>query len=385
LLSTGGAIGGVFVAVVAPLVFKGVWELPIVIVAALVALALTAPPQPRVRPIRAMLRGWRGRLGPYLFVVLPLLLAMTANGGIGLEAAARWILVGGLVLLLGGAGRFLALTTAAVLVLATFVLSPAAAFRDRSFFGVVEVLRGPEEVVLMHGTTVHGRMAVDPARRTDPGSYYARSGPVGDLFAAWALRPPGTVRVVGLGAGSIAAYARPADDTAFFEIDPLVVRVAEDKSLFTYLSSITPSPRVAIGDGRLLIAAEPTDGIDLLVMDAFTSDAVPAHLITREAFADADRALRANGIIAVHISNRYYDLEPPIAGALHELGYTVRERQYVPSGAEARAGASLSDWLVATRDGTTVAALEAREWVAARPGDTPLTDDFPDLMRFFGR
>ncbi|HEY3334651.1 MAG TPA: hypothetical protein VGK16_05375, partial [Candidatus Limnocylindrales bacterium] len=162
LLSTGGAIGGVFVAVVAPLVFKGVWELPIVIVAALVALALTAPPQRPLRPIRAMLRGWPGRLAPYLIVVIPLLLAMTGNGGVGLEAAARWILVGGLVLLLGGAGRFLALTTAAVLVLATFVLSPAAVFRDRSFFGVVEVLRGPEEVVLMHGTTVHGRMAVDP-------------------------------------------------------------------------------------------------------------------------------------------------------------------------------------------------------------------------------
>ena len=177
LLSTGGALGGLFVAIVAPLAFDGVWELPILIVAALAALALTAPPLPRMRPSRRMLHGAVPRMVPYLVVVIPLLLLVAQSGDTAFTAAWRWALVGGLVLLFGGDGKFLTLTTAVVLILATFVLAPPAVFRDRSFFGVTEVLRTDTETILMHGTTAHGRQALDPARPGDPGSYYARAGP----------------------------------------------------------------------------------------------------------------------------------------------------------------------------------------------------------------
>ena len=289
------------------------------------------------------------------------------------------------MLLFGGEPRFLAITTTTVLVLATFVLAPPTVFRDRSFFGVTEVTRDGVATTLMHGTTVHGQQWLDPARRDDPGNYYARSGPVGDIFAAWGKRPPGAVRVMGLGAGTLAVYARPDDDLAFYEIDPLVARVAADPAYFTYLSDRVPPAEIRIGDGRLLLAEEPDDSLGLVIMDAFSSDAVPAHLLTIEALADADRALHEDGILAVHVSNRYYDLGPPVAAALDELGLTTLELQYVPTPEEAAGGAGLAHFVVGTRDQDVVAELRGRGWVPARLAAGPLTDDFPDLLRYLGR
>ena len=350
VMSAGGALGGAFVALIAPVAFDGVWEYPILIAGALIVLAVTSPPRPARRPIRALLSGAPVRLIPYLAVSLPLLAYMASTDALAYEAATRWVLVGGLVLLFGGEPRFLAITTTTVLVLATFVLAPPTLFRDRSFFGVTEVTRNDVATTLMHGTTVHGQQWLDPARREDPGNYYARSGPVGDIFAAWGRRPPGAVRVMGLGAGTLAVYARPEDDLAFYEIDPLVAQVAADPAYFTYLSDRVPPAEIRIGDGRLLLADEADDSLGLVIMDAFSSDAVPAHLLTAEALADADRALREDGILAVHVSNRYYDLGPPVAAALEDLGLTVLELQYVPTPEEVAGGAGLAHFVVGTRD-----------------------------------
>ncbi len=385
VMSAGGALGGAFVALVAPVAFDGVWEYPILVAGALIALALTEPARPVRRPTVALLSGAPRRLVPYLLVVLPLLAYMATTDALGFEAASRWTLVGALILLFGGVPRFLALTTTVVLVLATFVLPPAALFRDRSFFGVVEITRDATKTTLFDGTTVHGQEWLDPARRDDPGNYYARSGPVGDLFEVWGRRPPGTIRVMGLGAGTLAVFARPEDDLAFYEINPLVASVAADPRYFTYLSGRLPAAEVRIGDGRLLLAQEPDDSVGLVIMDAFSSDAVPAHLITVEALADADRAMTADGILAVHVSNRYYDLGPPVASALESLGLTVIELQYAPTPEEAAAGAGLAHFVVGTRDPAVVAELTSRGWVPARRGVAPLTDDFPDLLRYLGR
>ncbi|HYO42192.1 MAG TPA: fused MFS/spermidine synthase [Candidatus Limnocylindrales bacterium] len=385
VMSAGGALGGAFVALVAPVAFDGVWEYPILIAGALIALALTSEPQPARRPTVALLAGAHVRLLPYLAVVLPLLAFMAATDALGFEAASRWTLVGALVLLFGGVPRFLALTSTVVLVLATFILPPPVLFRDRSFFGVTEVTRDQVSTTLFHGTTVHGQEWLDPDRRDDPPSYYARTGPVGDIFSVWGERPPGVIRVLGLGAGTLAVYARPGDDLAFYEIDPLVADVAADPGFFTYLSGRVPPAEVRIGDGRLLLAAEPDDSLGLVIMDAFSSDAVPAHLITVEALADADRALARDGILAVHVSNRYYDLGPPVATALASLGLTVLELQYAPTPDEIAAGAGLAHFVVGTRDPAVLAGLAERGWIPARMSAAPLTDDFPDLLRYLGR
>jgi hypothetical protein len=382
-MSAGGALGGAFVALVAPVLFKGVWEYPILIAAAVAVLAAGGASSVRVRrSFRALLGGAHVRLIPYVVVVLPLLAVMSSSGSLGLQAATRWALVGGLVLLFGGVPRFFVAATVVVLALATFILPPANLYQDRSFFGVVTVTRDAAATTLFHGTTIHGQEWLDPTRRDDPGNYYARSGPIGDVMSAWRLLPPGRIRVEGLGAGAIAVYARPEDDLAFFEIDPLVERVAGDPAFFTYLSGGTPRPTVRIGDARLLMAQEPDRSVGLVIMDAFSSDAVPAHLLTVEALADVRRVLTSDGLVAVHVSNRYYDLEPPVAAALGSLGFTVLQRLYNPTAAEAAAGAGPSHFMVGTRNPAVVAALQARGWTAPRVAAVPLTDDFPDLFRF---
>jgi SAM-dependent methyltransferase len=398
-MSTGGVIGGAFVGVLAPVIFDGVWEYPLLVVGALVALALpmaeaaapaTATLAPttaadsvqrrRQRPIRRLLAGSRERLIPYLAVAATLSALMAGERSLGLEAGVRWLLVGGLVLLVGGVRWFFAATTALVLVLATFVLPQAAIFRDRSFFGVVQVVRSDVATLLMHGTTVHGIEWVDPARRGDPGSYYARSGPIGDLFAVFDAAHPsgGEIRVAGLGAGTLAAYTRAGDRITFYEIDPLVAEVASDTRYFDYLASSAGTASIEIGDGRLLLENEADASLDLVVLDAFSSDAIPIHLITVESLADALRALRPDGLLVVHVSNRYYDIAPVVAAAAERLDLTILERVYVP-GPEAR-GAGLSDWMVAARSPESLNAFVDRGWVQPRVADQPFTDDFADLL-----
>ncbi len=189
IISLGGALASAFVALVAPSVFPGVWELPILLVGALVALALVSAPSPRTARKKGLdfspfVRGARGRMAPYVIAAGLLIVSLVATRALATEAGVRWLLVGGLLLLVGARPWFLATATAFVLALATFVLQPPAEFRDRSFFGVTEVTTSPdgELKLLMNGTTVHGSQSTDPAKRRTPQSYYVRSGPVGDIF-----------------------------------------------------------------------------------------------------------------------------------------------------------------------------------------------------------
>jgi SAM-dependent methyltransferase len=391
-ISTGGVIGGTFVAVVAPIIFDGVWEYPLLIVGALVALAMpiahggiaamTDRVAPRRRPVRRLLAGAPARLVPYLIVAAGLIAAMAGDRSLALEAGIRWLVVGGLVLLVGGVRWFFVATSALVLLLATFVLPQATLFRDRSFFGVVEVLRDHDATVLQHGTTVHGLQWLDPARRHEPASYYARSGPLGDVFAEYASAHPtgGEVRVSGLGAGTLAAFTRSGDRMVFYEIDPLVAEVASDAHLFTYLADAAGEVAVRIGDGRLLLGGEDDSTLDLVVLDAFSSDAIPVHLITLEALADAMRSLRPDGLLAIHLSNRYYDLAPAVAAAAGRLGLATLEREYAPDTEAVGTGAAISDWLVIARSSRRLAGLVELGWVRPLPSDRPFTDDFADLL-----
>ncbi|MEW5989928.1 MAG: fused MFS/spermidine synthase [Chloroflexota bacterium] len=399
--SAGGVIGGAFVAIVAPLAFDGVWEYPLLLVAALVALAVTGPrPATPTRPtgpgerarhrglqLRPFVRGAGARLVPYATAAAVATAIMAMGSSIATEAAVRWFLVGGLVLLVGGPARFLAVSTAVVLVLATFVLPGPALLRDRSFFGVTEVIRSADGrwIQLMNGTTVHGVQAVDPAGTSEPTFYYARSGPLGDVFADLGEhRPVTAVAITGLGSGGIAAYATPSISLTFFEIDPVVVDVATDRRYFTYLGDAPVEPRIVLGDARLSLRDEPAAAFDLVILDAFSSDAVPAHLLTVEAFLDDRRVLRRGGLLVVHVSNRYYDLAPAVGAAGERLGLITLERRYAPSPADVAVhGASPSIWVVATDDPATAERFRARGWQAtSHAGVVPITDDHPDVLRF---
>jgi hypothetical protein len=392
ILSAGGALASAFVALLAPIVFPGIWEYPILLVGALVALTQVSRRTHRqTRPERGLdLRPFvddiRARFAPYLAGAVVLFAALAATGSLATEAGVRWLLVGGLVLAVGARPWFLAASTAFVLVLATFVLQPAVDFRARSFFGVTEVQRPPGEarVVLFNGTTVHGTQSTDPALSRTATTYYGPDGPAGDLFATVgdAGRADESVGVVGLGAGTLAAYAAPGMTMSFFEIDPIVIQVASDPRYFTYLSDAPRPARVVLGDARLSLEHEPAGGFDLLVLDAFSSDAIPVHLLTVEAIADELRTIRPNGLLAFHVSNRYYDLGPAIAAGAQASGLTVLERFHTPSESARAEGATPSHWLAASADALTIASLTARGWSEVVPADRPFTDDYADLIRF---
>ena len=397
VVSAGGLIASASVALVAPVIFDGIWEYPILLVAALVALIGGVSfrrriPSPPTVPTRSLnfapfFTGFRWRVLPYLAVALLVVVVLQADRSLASEASFRWILVGGLVLAFGSRPSFLVIMTSLVLVLAVFVLSPPVVFRDRSFFGVTEVLNPPDRdiVVLMNGTTVHGVQSSDPEKRLVPISYYIRSGPVGDLFAAFdrtVTHERRSIAVTGLGAGTLAVFAAPTDEMTFYEIDPLVAEVASDPRYFTFLSEARSRPRIVLGDARLSLEVVPDASHDLLIMDAFSSDAIPAHLLTVEAIRDDVRVLRPGGILAVHISNRYYDLGPPLASAARLAGLTVLEKIYSPTPRDVRDGAAPSHWLVGLTDPAAAKPFTDRGWRVFESDVTPLTDDYPNLLRF---
>ena len=393
ILSAGGALASAFVALVAPQVFPNVWEYPILLVGALVALALVAPGATVSRrtgtrfglDFSPFVSGFRARVGPYLIGAGLLTTVLLVTHAPITERAVHWLIVGGLILAVGARPWFLAIATAFLLGLATFVLQPPVEFQARSFFGVTEVLRpGDGKVaILMNGTTVHGTQYTEPARRRIPGTYYGTVGPAGDIFAVEAQRPAANhVAVVGLGAGTLASYIDARTQMTFFEIDPVVIAVAEDPRHFSYLGDAPTKPRVVEGDARLSLAAEPAGAYDLVVLDAFSSDAIPVHLMTVEAIADELRTLQPDGVIAFHISNRYYDLSPAIAAALDRLGLTTLERAGGPPLATAESTDIPSRWVVGSRDPARIASFTALGWSLASPADHPFTDDYADLLTY---
>lgn len=221
-----------------------------------------------------------------------------------------------------GATRWIALTMTAVLAVGAFVSLPQGEVlaRSRTFYGSYVVVQTPDLVEMRHGTTVHGFQSRNPGERTEPTSYYARNGPLGDVFDT-----VGTdlvdITAVGLGTGTVAAYGLPGQTIRFIEIDPEVVRIANDRRYFTFLADSAAAVETTTGDGRLRVAELAPATTDLLVLDAFSSDAIPVHLLTAEAFAEYATRIRPGGSIAVHISNLYFDLAPVIAGAAERLGW----------------------------------------------------------------
>ncbi len=401
VISLGGAAASAFVAILAPILFPGIWEYPILLVLGLVALAVSsktgtptaAPADGGPRPrfdLSPFLVGAPTRVGPYLVVAAILGAMLVRDPSLGTEAGLRWLLVGGLVLLVGARPAFLAASTALVLALAVLVLQPAAVFRDRSFFGVTEVLRpqGATVTTLMNGTTVHGIQSTDPSLASSPMSYYARSGPFGEVFrrvaagADGVTGSPRSIAVVGLGAGALTAYREPGWTMTYFEIDPLVAQVASDPSLFTYLSEGGTPPEIVLGDARLSLATIPTGSYDALVLDAFSSDAIPAHLLTVEAMAEYTRVVRPGGLVVVHTSNRYYDLGPAVAAAAGQEGLTTAERLYIPSAAESAAGAWPTRLVVASASTASIDAFEHDGWSPLPVTVEPMTDDFMNVLRF---
>jgi hypothetical protein len=255
---------------------------------------------------------------------------------------------------------------------------------DRTFFGVLRVRAdaSTNRHILMHGSTVHGEQSQAPGRRAEPLTYYHRSGPMGQLMADRAARlASARIGVVGLGAGSMAAYAMPGQQWTFYEIDPAVARIARDSGLFTYLKDCGPACDVVLGDARLSLAEAQGPRFSLLVLDAFSSDGIPVHLVTSEALELYLSRLEPDGVIAFHISNRHLRLQPVLAAvaAQHGLSSLV---QHDPMTVRAE-GRYASEWLLMARSPQAFGRLTVNpRWI--RPivpaGTRVWTDDFSDIL-----
>src|SRR6266700_690500 len=267
-------------------------------------------------------------------------------------------------------------------------LAGKVALTERSFFAVHRVLLTDHGRFrrLLHGTTVHGMQ--DTQNPDRPLTYYHPTGPVGQVFAALAARGQAPrVAAVGLGVGSIAASGQPGQRVTFFEIDPAVRHIARDARLFTFLSKSRGDVDIVLGDARLTLARQPDGAFGLIVLDAFSSDAIPMHLLTREAMAGYVAKLGPGGILAYHISNRYLALEPVVAGAASDLGLESWIQENEPSAEERVQGKATSTWMIVARDAEDVAELVTppSRWRSSKavPGARAWTDDFSNVLGAF--
>jgi predicted membrane-bound spermidine synthase len=381
-MSFGGVLGGVFNVILAPLLYDSLIEYPFALV---IALGLRPGMGTRFGDWRDLLRD----------VTLPMAVGVAIWFAYRLPMSPDEWFQGGSFFFLAIVAMYvmtfwprpfrLALGAGAIYVAmqVTDVMRSNVLLQERSFFGIYRVRRIAEYNVLQNGTTTHGGQSRQLERRLEPLTYYSTEGPLGDLFNHVAQHDDRRVAMVGLGTGTIACFGRPGEHWTFYEIDPMVLRIASTPRLFTYLRDCPPRTNTIIGDARLSLQAAADGEFDVIVLDAFTSDAIPAHLITKEALALYLRKLKEDGVVAFHISNRYLDLRPVLmalahdanaAGALGERGFDDSGRLKLYYGSRWIVLAKLPDVLreLAQLDGWHMLGPweEARLW----------TDDYTDVL-----
>lgn len=333
-LAAGGVLGGAFNALLAPLAFDDVFEYPLAL--ALVCWLRATMPARHVAERRAVDVAIPSLIAINLILQSEFTRLLASNFGFSRAYSEDIVLgvIGALAALaivhaVRRPIRF-ALIASIVLILWQFPVDGGNVERlasQRSFYGVVRVERHPGRGMnlLLHGTTVHGGQAIDATMRLEPVTYYLRSGPFGDVFASRTAEQIGRpVAVIGLGVGGLACHGRPEARWTFYEIDPLVERIARDERFFTYLRDCPPRKEVVLGDARLSLRAAPDGAFGLIFMDAFSSDSIPIHLLTREALESYLAKLAPDGMIVFNISHRILDLAPVLSTLAADSGLAMR-------------------------------------------------------------
>ncbi len=370
-IALGGAMGGVFNTLVAPVLFTDPLEYPLAL--ALLAFVVASGKREGEDGFR-----WSD-LGLGL---LPGLLVFGLSGiGRGMGIDPIWLLIGagGLTLALAGRPvRFGLAVGGLVLVgFANPAVEGEVIYRDRTFFGIHRVYADGDTRWLAHGTTIHGGQRLSAPEV--PLTYYHPRGPAGSLFAWMEGREMGSVvhvGVVGLGTGSLMAYSRHGELWTLYELDPEVAAIAEDERLFTFLSAAPAAYRIVLGDARLSLGESLAPRFDLLIVDAFSSDAIPVHLLTIEAVQLYLSKLRPGGIVAFHISNRYADF----TGVMGDLGHALELEAWEARDefGDQEGGAYPSHWAVLAPGPVT---LPDARWRRAEPsGRRPWTDSHSSLL-----
>ena len=381
-IAIGGALGGAFNALVAPVVFNTVLEYPLALAlacalrqvpgAARTALWKLALPAAALAGAYAAIyyAGFR----PFEHGALSIIVYLQVVG-VTLYATHRNPVQFGLVLL--------------VVLLATPVVHSADRVleRHRSFFGVHSVLLDDERKfhVLMHGITIHGAQRIDPERRLQATTYFHADSPVARLLDVLG-RDDGLKRVavVGLGVGTLACYRAPGREWTFYEIDPVVVKLAKESPYFSFLSGCAPDAPIILGDGRLTLARAPDAAYDLIIMDSFASDAIPVHLVTREALALYLAKVPQRGVVLFQVTNQYMDLVPVLARLAADAGVAaLMPGPRLEISFEERLAALPSMWVAISREAARLTPLIDEENWQPLPAPGPgrvWTDDFSNVL-----
>jgi SAM-dependent methyltransferase len=402
MMSVGGVIGGFFCAIVAPLLFNWTWEHPILLIAAALLI-------PQLRLFSLGEEETFGRKGWTLATLIIACLALGIGLYVGIEmpydtghlsmALIAVILIAGLIVT--GRRIAFAIVLAGAMIANggwTNVELSSSGARMRSYFGTYTINQSTDASVrwLSHGTTMHGMQLMQ--QPTLPISYYGANSGVGiaSRRAEELFGPGASIGVVGLGTGTLACYKKPGQDWHFFEIDPLMVEIAREKRIFSFLDKCAPDLDIHLGDARLTLAQQPGGKFDLLAIDAFSSDSIPLHLLTEEAFAVYRRVLKPDGILLVHISNRYFDLNPVIAAEAQAGGWAAALRLDSPPEDAVNQGMRPSQWIAMSPDPARLAQLTGTVhakrapyyypdyWMQLKPprADDRWTDDYASVLPY---
>jgi hypothetical protein len=424
-VSVGGFLGGAFNALIAPVAFDTVVEYPLAIILACVfvpGLVLSRLLQSD-RASGEEGRSWEGeetssgdeeeretltssgsrtlgsrRLDLALDLALPLVLGLAMWGistAIDTYLPVDYISLAWQTLLGLAVGLCLwfaysatrpirfGLGIAAVLIVGTMTAGAGALYEDRSFFGVYRITGDDQVHTLVFGETNHGSQVLG-VQPPEPTTYYHPTGPVGQVFDALPEEVTSRPAVVGLGTGTMACYNKPGQQMTFYEIDPLVDSMAHNNNLFTYLRDCPGENNVVLGDARLSLGDAPDEEYGVIAVDAFSSDAIPVHLMTREAIDLYFDKLQSNGVLVMHISNRHLELEPVLGNVAQDAGLVCRA-QYDQEN-ENTPGKFVSHWVVMTREEGDLGSMadDARWSTCDTDADSPVwTDDYSNLLSTF--
>ncbi len=387
-LSVGGMLGGIFNSLLAPVVFKTVAEYPIAIV-----LALMLRPKPnsgtdklRDRWMDFALPAAVGALTIAL-TILPLRWGMTQIQSLAFSLC----LPSAIGYTFGKRPLRFALALGAIMLGSGFSSQFHYGYTlnvERNFFGVLRVARTEDGELnqFYHGNTKHGRQYLDASRRCEPLSYYHRRGPLGQALEAFLAQPaPQNVAVVGLGTGAMASYAQAEQHWTFYEIDPAVLAIAQNNAYFSYLTCAGSQVKTVLGDARLQLRSAPNGHYGLIVLDAFSSDAIPTHLLTKEAIELYLSKLAPGGKLLFHISNKYLDLRPVVAdlaAATNLTSYAVIF-DYQKQRADGGSGIDPSNWVAIARQAEDLGRLtDNPDWqiLKGQPQAKIWTDDYSNVL-----
>lgn len=382
-LCLGGVLGGVFNSLIAPQIFSSVMEYPLVMALGFLLLPSAREDKKSLVALDVML--------PVSMLLLTLALGFLIQRVSIFKSYSFLIIVWvplavsyflpqrpwGLVLtiyaIMLGSGLF-------------STMNKRTLYLSRNFFGTLRVVRESDtQIGLMHGTTTHGRQSTNPDLHCEPLSYYHRKGPLGSVFATFHALPNSTnVAIVGLGVGTTAAYARPNERWTFYEINPSVVELARNSEYFSYLRDCAQAPvDVVLGDARLQLRNAPNAHYGLIVIDAFTSDSIPVHLLTQEAVDLYLSKLAAGGLLAFHISNRHLDLGPVLDGIARSRNLTAVDIN--DDSFKDFAGKDMSRWIVLTRSLSDQGSLPdlPTAKILNGAGGSVWTDSFSNIVSVF--